>query len=83
MMYGWGNGGWGVGMWIVIAVVMAVFWTIVVFGVVMLVRHFSDSHAAPTPVDNDAEAILRSRLARGEIDEDEFRKKLAVVREHR
>ncbi len=81
MMYGWGNGGWGVGMWIVMAVVMAVFWAIVVDAVVVLVRHFGHSHAAPTPVDIDAEAILRARLARGEIDEDEFQRKLAVLRQ--
>lgn len=85
MMYGWGNQGWGVGMWIVMAVAMVIFWAIVVFGVVALVRYLGHSHDTPpgpasTPM-SDPEAILRERLARGEIDEEQFKKTLATLRE--
>lgn len=82
MMYGWGNGGWGVGMWIAMAVAMVIFWAIVVFGVVALVRYFGHTHDAPPSSKADPEGILRERLARGEIDEEEFRKRIAVIREH-
>ena len=85
MMYGWNNQGWGVGMWIVMAVSMVIFWAIVIFGVVALARYLGHSHDTPsTPASHpisDAEAILRERLARGEIDEEQFRKTLGTLRE--
>jgi putative membrane protein len=81
MMHGWGNQGWGLGMWIVMAVAMVIFWAIVVFGIVALVRHFGHTHDQPSGTPPGAEAILRERLARGEIDEEEFRKTLAALRE--
>ncbi len=86
MMYGWGNQGWGVGMWIVMAVAMVIFWAIVVFGVVALVRYLGHSHETPSGPGSgptsDHEAILRERLARGEIDEEQFKKTLGTLREH-
>ncbi|HEY5335329.1 MAG TPA: hypothetical protein VIJ71_04840 [Mycobacteriales bacterium] len=67
------------------AVAMLVFWAIVVFGVVVLVRYFGHSHETPAgPVSgprSDPEAILRERLARGEIDEEQFKKTLGTLRE--
>ncbi|MHB8220612.1 MAG: SHOCT domain-containing protein [Acidimicrobiales bacterium] len=85
MMYGWGNQGWGVGVWIVMAVAMVIFWAIVVFGVVGLVRYLGHSHDTPSaPASgptSDAETVLRDRLARGEIDEEQFRKTLGALRE--
>jgi putative membrane protein len=84
MMYGWGNGGWGLGTWIVMAVAMVIFWAIVVFGVVALVRYLGHSHdgqGAPSTTASDPEAILRERLARGEIDEEQFKKTLGTIRE--
>jgi len=85
MMYGWGNQGWGVGMWVVMAIAMVIFWAIVVFGVVALVRYLGHSHDTPSgPASGPTsgpEAILRERLARGEIDEEQFRKTLGTLRE--
>lgn len=87
MMYGWGNQGWGAGMWIIAAIAMIIFWAIVVFGVVALVRSLGHRHDIPAGPQPDtataAEVILRERLARGEIDEEQFRKTLAVLREGR
>jgi len=85
MMYGWGNQGWGVGTWIVMAVAMVIFWAIVVFGVVALMRYLGHSHDTPSGPSSGPtsgpEAILRERLARGEIDEEQFRKTLGTLRE--
>jgi putative membrane protein len=84
MMFGWGNQGWSVGMWVVMAVAMVIFWAIVVFGVVTLVRYLGHNHDAPTgPASGPApigESVLRERLARGEIDEEQFRKTLSLLR---
>jgi len=81
MMYGWGGQGWGPGAWAVMAIAMVIFWAIVVFGIVALVRYFGHTHGSPVAERMDPEAILRTRLAQGEIDEEEFRKRLAVLRE--
>ncbi len=72
-------------MWIVMVVAMVIFWAIVVFGVVALVRYLGHSHDTPSgstsSPTSDHEAILRERLARGEIDEEQFKKTLATLRE--
>lgn len=85
MMDGWGNQGWGVGTWIVMAVAMVIFWAIVVFGVVALVRYLGHGHdtpSGPTSGPTSApEAILRERFARGEIDEEQFKRTLGTLRE--
>ena len=86
MAYGWGwhDQGWGPGMWIVAVVAMIAFWSLVVFAIVMLVRHFgrpagTGPGVAP-PVDNALET-LRERFARGEIDEEEYQRRLALLRQ--
>jgi putative membrane protein len=81
MMYGWGYQGWGIGMWVFMAVAMVIFWAIVVFGIVALVRTFGHTHETPSVAPAGPEGILRERFARGEIDEEEFRKTLVALRE--
>ena len=78
MMYGWGPGqDW----WAVMAVSMVAFWAIVVFGIVALVRHRGRTDDSVVGASTDPHAILRARFAQGEIDEAEYRKRLAVLRE--
>ncbi|MCG7593033.1 SHOCT domain-containing protein [Mycobacterium sp. PSTR-4-N] len=66
------------------AVGMVLFWALVIGGIVMLIRLATGNHAAggATPPDTDARQLLALRFARGEIDEAEFRGKLAVLRDH-
>jgi len=65
MMYGWSNNGWRAGMWIVMPIAMVIFWAIIVFGVVALVRYSGHAHDEPASKKADPEAILREPLARG------------------
>ncbi|MGH2662057.1 MAG: SHOCT domain-containing protein [Actinomycetota bacterium] len=68
------GGGWGGGPWI--GIVWLLFWAVLVIGAVYLLRrrpHHPDPGAA----------ALGERYARGEIDEDEYRKRLRVLREKR
>ena len=75
-MMGYGNGygmGWFGGLG------MVLFWGLVVFGIVMLLRWFSNesgrsrsSAATNTAGSNQALEIARERLARGEIKTEEF-----------
>lgn len=81
MMYWYGNGmsGWGYALMTVSTVV---FWGLLIFGVVVLVRNLGGTSAErrfrstrPTP-----EELLAERLARGEIDEDEYYRTLDTLR---
>nr|BFD81798.1 SHOCT domain-containing protein [Streptomyces sp. Xyl84] len=77
-----GGPGWG---WFVMSVGTLVFWVLLVAGGVLLIRSLnrgagqSQAHggqARPAP-----EQLLAERFARGEIDEDEYRRRLGVLRQ--
>lgn len=84
----WNNGmDWGAmggSGWVVMTVVMLAFWALVVGGLVALFRNgrpdvtkgVSDSGATPGP---SAEDVLDGRFARGEIDEQEYHARRAVL----
>ena len=89
VMY-WHDGGWGAGGWIVMTVLMLVFWAAIVIGIVALVRsrppahpwpHAQQPHPQPPPVPGPdmARRILDERFARGEIDEDEYRRRRDIL----
>lgn len=82
MMGGWYGSWWGVGAWVVTAVLMLVFWGVVVTVVVLLLRktHSEGGQASPRPLHRDAERILSERFARGEIDEQELTARRAALR---
>lgn len=67
MMWGWGSGlGW---IWMILV------WALVIGGVVWVVTQLSTRNSTPgrDGADN-ARRILDERFARGEIDEDEYRR---------
>jgi putative membrane protein len=74
-MTAWTGGGWGGGPWI--GLVWILVWTALIIGLVFLFRR-RPAHMDSGPT---AEATLGDRYARGEIDEDEYRKRLRVLRE--
>ncbi len=84
MYYGWQHTGIGIGGWIVMLIAMVVFWSVIVFGVVALVRYLVH-HGGPaqSATGDQAETILRERFAKGEINEDEYRAKLDLIRSKR
>ncbi len=94
MMYWYGNGmsGWGYAL---MTVSMILFWGAVIFGIVALVRYIGRSGqppAEPRPPQSaespksaespqSPERLLAERFARGEIGEEEYRQRLAVLRD--
>ncbi len=83
MGYNWGYQGMGGGWWFLMVIGMVVFWSILVFGVVALMRH---NHSGPTTLvhpdaSDRAVAIIRERLARGEISPEEFTTLLSTLRD--
>ncbi len=81
MMYGWNNQSWGPGAGIVMALAMVIFWGVIVFGAISFVRTFGHYHETNSRPLADPKAILRERLARGEIDEGQYQKTLSTLRE--
>lgn len=72
----WWHDHWGWGGWLVMTVSMFVFWGLVVWGVVALVH----SSGSPRESAVDPERVLAERFARGEIDEDEYHRRLDALR---
>jgi putative membrane protein len=61
---------------------MVLFWGAVIAGIVLLVRHLGSSGQqtpAPPSLPATPEQLLAGRFARGEIDEQEYRQRLAVL----
>ncbi len=82
MMYGWS--GWGWGGWIMMTFLMVAFWATVITGIVLLVRYGTgDGHHGQARTAPSAEDVLAERFARGEIDDEEYRRRLALLREQR
>ena len=74
--YGDGVNGWGAALMIVS---MVLFWSLLIFGVVNLIR-YSTAEVRPAAPPLTAEQMLAERFARGEIDEPEYRGRLEVLR---
>lgn len=79
MMYGYSFGPGGVLMWLV----MVLFWVFVIAAVVWLVLALGRSQARPADGSSSSSArrILEERLARGEIDAEEFRLRRSAIEE--
>ncbi|BCM64757.1 MULTISPECIES: SHOCT domain-containing protein [Streptomyces] len=75
--YSHGVSGWG---WFAMSTSMILFWALIITAIVLLVRTLNrPQDHRHTPAAPSAEDILRERLARGEIDEDDYRRRLNVL----
>ncbi|WP_107054575.1 hypothetical protein [Streptomyces sp. NRRL S-350] len=82
-----GMNGWGIGL---MSVSMLLFWVLLVFGVIAPARHLgrTSPHSPAAPIPPAAppaqrpapERLLAERLARGEIDPDEYRTRPDALR---
>ena len=82
-MMGWHDGGPGWGGWVVMTLVMMAFWALVVFGAIALYRTMRRDDSGPARRDEDAQRLLDERLARGEIDSDDYRQRRELLRSGR
>ena len=84
MMYAW-TGHWGIGGWLAMGLGMLAVWVLAAAGIVWLVHNLADRRTAAAPATPSdamshstrlsAQEILDARYARGEIDEDEYRRR--------
>ncbi len=75
--YGYGMSGWGYAL---MTVSMVLFWALVIFGVIALVRYLGRSDRPATTLPT-AEQVLAERFARGAIDEQEYHQRLDALRD--
>lgn len=76
---GWYHDGVGWGGWILMTLAMVAFWALVVLAVVAIFRGTQRPWSSPG-VHRDPFEILDERLARGEIDEDEYHRLASALR---
>ncbi len=77
MMWGWS--GWSWWGWALMSLSMLVFWGLVIWGVVALFRRSGDGR--PERQERpDPERVLAERFAAGEIDEEEYHRRLQTLR---
>jgi len=70
--------GWGYGL---MAFGSLLFWALVIVGIVLLVRYLGRTTGrSPGGDQRSATRILAERFARGEIDEEEYRRRLETLR---
>jgi putative membrane protein len=62
---------------------MIVFWSLIVMAIVLVARHFGSPSSISAPTADAHEDLLRARFAHGEIDEDEFSKRLSFLRKNK
>ena len=76
----WGN---GIGGWGMVLMVLSnlLFWGLLIAGVIALIRYTGRSapQGSSTAPSATPERILAERFARGEIDEDEYTRRLRVL----
>lgn len=80
MRYGGSGLGWG--GWLVVVAMMVVFWGALAWVVVTMIRHGSSAGKTTGPPQQyqDTLRVLDERYARGEIDDDEYRRRRDVLR---
>jgi putative membrane protein len=81
----WHGGDWVWGGSILMTVAMVVFWALLITAVVLVVRYLVSSHgtgSAPDAGPGRAESLLAERYARGEIDDDEYQRRLTLLHQH-
>jgi len=73
---GWHMDDWSSNGWLVMTATMVAFWALVACLAFVVIR----ASRAPAVHARDPEQILAERLAAGEIDEDEYRRRLDALR---
>ena len=84
--YGTWNHGMGWGGWVVMTMVMVVFFALAITAVVAAVHYLGDGSQRGKvrggPSARAPEDVLADRFARGEVDDEEYRRRMALLREH-
>jgi Zn-dependent protease with chaperone function/uncharacterized membrane protein len=80
------DGHWGWGSWVLTTLTTVVFWALVITAVVLLARYLLSLSQRTTGTTraqgaSNAEQVLAERYARGDIDDDEYKRRLGLLRQ--
>ena len=75
----WWHGDWNGWAWLAMSASMVLFWGLVIWAVLSIVRSTSSSERSAS-TDRDPEQILRERFARGEVDAEEYERRRDLLR---
>lgn len=76
------GGGWGWGAWLAMALMMLIFWGGLAWVIVTLIQHNGTQPTRDEPAPSAGPLrILDERFARGEIDDDDYRRRREVLRD--
>ena len=81
MMFGYDHdfGAWG---WVLMSLSMIAFWGLVIAGVVAAIRYLGAAQDRTNgPVPRTPQEVLAERYARGEIEEEEYERRLRTLRD--
>ena len=81
MMY-WHDGSPGWGGWVLMSVMMVLFWGALIFAGVAVWKALSRDNRSSSrtdPAKSDPELLLDERFARGEIDEDDYKRRRELL----
>jgi putative membrane protein len=86
MMMMMDDGHWGWGSWVLTTLTTVVFWALVITAVVLLARYLLSLSQRTTGTTraqgaSNAEQVLAERYARGDIDDDEYKRRLGLLRQ--
>jgi putative membrane protein len=80
LMMWWPNGGLSGGGWVVMAGGMVLFWGLVIAAATLVIRTLNRRTGDPAAVERPSPGqLLAERFARGEIDEDEYQRRLTTL----
>jgi putative membrane protein len=82
-MMGWYNGGPGWGGLVLMTVMMLALWALLIFGGLAVYRSTRRDDTSQRAGDADAERLLDERLARGEIDAEDYQQRRELLRSGR
>jgi putative membrane protein len=79
-MMPWPDGGMSGEGWVLMAIGMVLFWGLIITGAVLLIRTMNRRTGGRTLADRPSPGqLLAERFARGEIDEDEYQRRVATL----
>ena len=81
-MHWWWNGGWSWWTWAAMTIGMLTFWALVAWAFVSMIVSPERDRSHPE-VYRTPEQVLEDRLATGEIDSDEYRRRLDALRSNK
>ncbi|HEY7484329.1 MAG TPA: hypothetical protein VH912_07670 [Streptosporangiaceae bacterium] len=79
----WHNGGGGPGWWVLFPISFGLFWIAIAAGGFWLLRRRTGWQQKQEDPRTKAESVLAERFARGDIDEDEYYRRLATLHQSR